>query len=86
MESVCFYQAKDGALYFILRRGNSEDWDRLVLELGMEQVLGDPRFADYGRQATSIGRYAPEVKPVWEEAFKDRPRDEIIELSEQGLL
>jgi crotonobetainyl-CoA:carnitine CoA-transferase CaiB-like acyl-CoA transferase len=74
------YQAKDGALYFILRRGNSEDWDRLVLELGMEQVLADPRFADYGRQATSIGRYAPEVKPLWEEAFKNRSRDEIINL------
>ena len=74
------YQAKDGALYFILRRGSTEDWDRLVLELGMEQVLADPRFADYGRQATSIGRYAPEVKPIWEEAFKERTRGEIIDL------
>jgi crotonobetainyl-CoA:carnitine CoA-transferase CaiB-like acyl-CoA transferase len=74
------YQAKDGALYFILRRGNSEDWDRLVVELGMEHVLADPRFNDYGRQATSIGRYAPEVKHVWEEAFKQRSRDDIIDL------
>ncbi len=74
------YQAKDGALYFILRRGSSEDWDRLVLELGIERVLSDPRFSDYGRQATSIGRYAPEVKHIWEEAFKTRSRDEIIAL------
>jgi crotonobetainyl-CoA:carnitine CoA-transferase CaiB-like acyl-CoA transferase len=74
------YQAQDGALYFILRRGNTEDWDRLVLELGMEHVLADPRFADYGRQATSIGRYAPEVKHIWEDAFKGRSRDEIIAL------
>jgi crotonobetainyl-CoA:carnitine CoA-transferase CaiB-like acyl-CoA transferase len=74
------YQASDGALYFILRRGSSEDWDRLVLELGMAEVLSDPRFADYGRQATSIGRYAPEVKHIWEEAFKERSRDEIINL------
>ena len=74
------YQAMDGALYFILRRGNSEDWDRLILELGMEQVLADPRFADYGRQATSIGRYAPEVKPIWEEAFKNRSRDDLVRL------
>jgi formyl-CoA transferase len=74
------YQAKDGGLYFILRRGSTEDWDRLVVELGMEHVLADPRFNDYGRQATSIGRYAPEVKHIWEEAFKQRSRDDIIDL------
>lgn len=74
------YQAKDGALYFVLRRGDSEDWDRLVLELGMERVLDDPRFAGYGRAASSVGRYAAEVKPVWEEAFGRRPRAEVIDL------
>jgi crotonobetainyl-CoA:carnitine CoA-transferase CaiB-like acyl-CoA transferase len=74
------YQTKNGALYFILRRGSSEDWDRLVMELGMEEVLADPRFADYGRAATSIGRYATEVKPIWEKAFENRTREEIIEL------
>ena len=63
------YQTKNGALYFILRRGSSEDWDRLVMELGMEEALADPRFDDYGRAATSIGRYATEVKPIWEKAF-----------------
>jgi crotonobetainyl-CoA:carnitine CoA-transferase CaiB-like acyl-CoA transferase len=74
------YQTANGPLYFLLRRGNSEDWDRLVLELGMDHVLGDPRFDDYGRAATSIGRYAPEVKPIWEEAFKNRTREEIVDL------
>src|SRR5713101_9055885 len=74
------YQTKNGPFYFILRRGSSEDWDRLLLELGMEHVLGDPRFDDFGRQATSIGRYAPEVKPIWEEAFKNRTREELIAL------
>ncbi len=74
------YQTKNGALYFILRRGSSEDWDRLVMELGMEEVLTDPRFDDYGRAATSIGRYATEVKPIWEKAFENRTREEIIDL------
>jgi crotonobetainyl-CoA:carnitine CoA-transferase CaiB-like acyl-CoA transferase len=74
------YQTKNGALYFILRRGNSEDWDRLVMELGIEEALTDPRFADYGRGATSIGRYAAEVKPVWEKAFENRTREEIVDL------
>jgi crotonobetainyl-CoA:carnitine CoA-transferase CaiB-like acyl-CoA transferase len=74
------YQAKDGALYFILRRGSSEDWDRLVLDLGMEHVLEDPRFDSYGRAATSIGRFAPEAKPIWEKAFRNRTRDSLVEL------
>jgi formyl-CoA transferase len=74
------YQARDGAFYFILRRGSSEDWDRLVMELGMEEVLADPRFADYGRAATSIGRYAAEVKPIWEKAFETRTRAELVAL------
>jgi crotonobetainyl-CoA:carnitine CoA-transferase CaiB-like acyl-CoA transferase len=74
------YQSQNGPLYFILRRGNSEDWDWLVLELGMENVLDDPRFADYGRSATSIGRYAAEVKPVWDAAFAKHSREEIIDL------
>jgi len=74
------YQAKDGSLYFILRRASSEDWDRLILDLGMEEVLADPRFGDYGRAATSIGRYAAQVKPIWEKAFENRTRDEIMSL------
>jgi crotonobetainyl-CoA:carnitine CoA-transferase CaiB-like acyl-CoA transferase len=74
------YQTGNGALYFILRRGTNEDWDRLVMELGMEEVLADPRFGDYGRAATSIGRYATEVKPIWEKAFAGRTREELINL------
>ncbi len=74
------YQAKDGAFYFILRRGDSEGWDKLIMGLGMEEVLADPRFDDYGRTATSIGRYATEVKPIWEKAFANRSRGELIDL------
>ena len=74
------YQTGNGALYFILRRGTNEDWDRLLMELGMEEVLADPRFGDYGRAATSIGRYATEVKPIWEKAFAGRTREELIDL------
>lgn len=74
------YQAKDGSFYFILRRGDSEGWDKLIMGLGMEEVLADPRFDDYGRAATSIGRYATEVKPIWEKAFANRSRGELIDL------
>jgi len=39
-----------------------------------------PRFADYGRAASSIGRHATEVKPVWEAAFAHRTREELVDL------
>jgi len=74
------YKTKDGHVYFGLRRGNSEDWDRLLVTLGMVEQLDDPRFADFGRQATSIGRYAPDVKPIWENAFKEMTNEEVINL------
>jgi crotonobetainyl-CoA:carnitine CoA-transferase CaiB-like acyl-CoA transferase len=53
-----------------------------MIELDMLDHMHDPRFAGYGREATSIGRYAPEVKPLWEEAFhkKEMTREAVIEL------
>ncbi len=74
------YKTKDGHVYFGLRRGSSEDWDRLLISLGMVDALSDPRFANFGREATSIGRYAPEVKPMWEEGFKDMTNEEVVRL------
>ena len=74
------YKTKDGRIYFGLRRGDSEDWDRLLITLGMTEQLSDRRFADFGRHATSIGRYAAEVKPIWEEAFKEMTNEEVVKL------
>jgi crotonobetainyl-CoA:carnitine CoA-transferase CaiB-like acyl-CoA transferase len=74
------YQTKNGPMYFILRHGSTEDWDRFVIQLGMEAYLDDPRFGNYGRRATGIGQHAAAVRPIWEEAFKDRTREELIEL------
>jgi len=74
------YKTKDGHVYFGLRRGNSEDWDRLLISLGMVESLSDPRFAGFGRDATSIGRYAAEVKPIWEQGFKEMTNEEVVRL------
>ena len=62
------YKTKDGHVFFSLRRGSSEDWDRLLISLGMEDCLADPRFDDFGREATGVGRYVAEVKPIRSEA------------------
>src|SRR5215510_15048764 len=74
------YKTKNGRVFFGLRRGSSEDWDRLLISLGMVEALNDPRFANFGREATSIGRYAPQVKPMWEEGFKEMTNEEVVRL------
>ncbi len=74
------YKTKDGHVYFGLRRGSSEDWDRLMLMLGLTDYITDPRFQGFGREATSIGRYAPEVKPIWEQAFQQLTNAEVVKL------
>ena len=76
------YRTAGGRVFWGLRRGDSEDWDRLLLELDLFEYSSDPRFTNYGRMATSIGRYAPEVKPIWEEAFiaKGMARQDVISL------
>ncbi len=74
------YQASDGALFFGLRRGDTEDWDRLMVTLKLEEHLLDPRFQNYGRLATAGGRYSSEVKPIWDTAFKALKAEEVIEL------
>ncbi len=74
------YKTKDGQVFFSLRRGSSEDWDRLLIALGMEDCLADPRFDDFGREATGVGRYVAEVKPLWERAFAQRSNAEIVRL------
>jgi len=74
------YETKTGHVFFGLRRGSSEDWDRLMISLGLEEYINDPRFAGFGREATSIGRYAAEVKPIWERAFKEMTNEEVVQL------
>lgn len=74
------YRTKTGRVFFGLRRGSTEDWDRLMLSLGLEEYINDPRFAGFGREATSIGRYAAEVKPIWERAFARLTNGEVIRL------
>lgn len=74
------YKTKDGHVFFSLRRGSSEDWDRLLISLGMEEYLADPRFDGFGREATGVGRYVSEVKPIWEKAFATKTNDEIVRL------
>ncbi|HEX2172309.1 MAG TPA: CoA transferase [Dehalococcoidia bacterium] len=74
------YQTADRPIYFSLGRGDSEDWDQILIELGMTDVLADERFAHGGRAAISTGRFAHETKPRWEEAFADKTAEEVLDI------
>ena len=74
------YRTSDGQVFFGLRRGNSEDFDQLMISLGLLDHLEDPNFAGFGREAAPLGRYAVEAKPTWEEGFASLTTQEIVEL------
>lgn len=74
------YRTKDIPVQFSLGRGNTNDWYELLLRLNMLDVIVDPRFDDFGREAVSTGIYGVEVKHRWEEAFSDMTAEEVIAL------
>ena len=74
------WRAKDRPIYFNLRRGDEEDYYKLLIELGLEENLTDPRFGDGGRNATGHGRYAEELVSIWEQGFKGKSADEVCAL------
>ncbi len=71
------YEAADGRLFFGLRRASSEDFDRLMIDLGLVDHIADDRFGNFGRDAAPLGRYVEEAREVWEEAFRQRSVEEL---------
>jgi len=75
------YRTADLPIYFAPRRMPEDSWVSLLDELGLLEVaVEDPRFDNGGREAVGLGRYAHEVKPIWEEAFKQFTAGEVVEL------
>ncbi len=74
------YRTADGHVFFGLRRGNSEDFDQLMISLGLVEHISDPHFEGYGRQAAPLGRYAVEAKATWEQGFAELRTEEIVDL------
>ena len=74
------YRTADGRIYFALRRATSEDYDNLMITLGLVDYLVDPRFGNYGRDAAPLGRRATESIEVWEEGFANFTNSELVTL------
>lgn len=76
------WATKDKPLYFRLHRANEVEYIHLLMELGLEESLGDERFANVGRDAVGGGKYALEVQHIWEGAMADKTADEVIAIAE----
>jgi crotonobetainyl-CoA:carnitine CoA-transferase CaiB-like acyl-CoA transferase len=74
------WRTRDRDVYVRLHRAQEDDYLQLLIDLGMEEVLADERFANVGRDAVGNGRYAIEVAPIWERATSCRTSDEIVDL------
>ena len=74
------YQTADVPVYFSLRRGDEPAYVSLLNELDMTHVLEDPRFHEGGREAVGRGRYAAQVRHVWEKGFAKLTAAEVIDL------
>lgn len=73
------YETKDGRLYFNFHRGDQEDFDSLLIALGMEESVIDPRFSEGGRHAVGLGEFSKDVKGVWEKAFRAMTTEQVVE-------
>jgi crotonobetainyl-CoA:carnitine CoA-transferase CaiB-like acyl-CoA transferase len=71
---------KDRSIYFNLRRGDEEDYHKLLIELGLEEHVTDPRFGEGGRQVTGHGQHAEETVHIWEQGFRDMTAEEACKI------
>ncbi len=75
------YNTKDKPIYFTLHKASEENYLMLLAALGMEDVFDDPRFGNTGRDAVGTnGYHTVDVWDRWEEAFKDKKAQEIVDL------
>lgn len=72
------YQTADFPVFFNLHTCSEDDYFRLLIRLGIEECLTDPRFENGGRDAVGMGRYAHEVQHLWEQAFRSMTSEEVV--------
>jgi len=78
------YDCRDLPIYFSLARIRGEAFESLIDELGMGWAR---EHRDYEKLRTDgaggAGRYAAELKPLWERGFANFDADQVIEIVER---
>ena len=65
------YRTKDRPIHFNLNNCTEEQFSCILTALGMaDEVSGDKRFDNAGRETVAAGRYTVEVWSIWEKYFQ----------------
>jgi crotonobetainyl-CoA:carnitine CoA-transferase CaiB-like acyl-CoA transferase len=74
------YACKDGNIYFSINRATQEQRDQMYRDLSMEWIKDDPQYDLVNTDgAGGTARYAHLAKPLWEKAFKELPKQQVID-------
>ena len=78
------YQCRDLPIYFSLARIRGEAFESLIDELNMDWAREHPDFEKLRTDgAGGAGRYAAELKPLWERGFANFDADQVMEIVER---
>ncbi len=79
------YRTKDRPIHFNLNKCNQEQFSLILGALGMtDDVAGDERFSNAGRDTVGAGRYTIEVWAIWEKYFQRRPAKEVTAIFDEN--
>lgn len=77
------YKTKDRPIVFGnigLHDRRERAWVNFCKQVGLEDLLQDPYFLEWGMNLVGVGRDAQEFKPVIERAFEDKSAEELQEI------
>lgn len=78
------YQTGDRPIAFSLMVRNQEQgketWLKFAREVGLEGLLDDPYWREYGPRLVGMGTDAQEAKPMMESAFVNRSAEDLVAL------
>ena len=78
------YQCRGLPIYFSLARIRGDAFDSLIDELGMDWAREHPDFERLRTDgAGGAGRYAAELKPLWERGFANFDAEQVMEIVER---
>src|SRR5262249_43824021 len=73
------YRTKDLPITFNWGKLSDDEYEKLMIDFGMEDCLDDPRFGEHGREAVGARVYAHEVRHLWERMTMTMTSQEVID-------